>query len=97
MHNIPYDTIIRIVYIPSDNGWLGDPTHGFPRLFTNGQGAGIGFFSSAFQEAESYVKVREEKSQEMLGTNMYQPYCRINAKSGGRFSALDRRGPGGTH
>jgi len=67
---------------------LGDPTHGFPRLFTN-QGAGIGIFSSAFQEAESkpetdpgIVKVREGKSQEMLGTN-----CRINAKSGGRFSA----------
>jgi hypothetical protein len=83
-------------------GWVIQPME--TRLFLHGQGAGIGIFSSAFQEAESkpetdpgIVKVREGKSQEMLGTNMYQPYCRINAKSGGRFSALHRRGPGGTH
>ena len=64
MHNIPYDTIIRIVYIPSDNGWLGDPTHGFPRLFTNGQGAGIGFFPQRFKKLNlmsKFVKKNHKK------------------------------------
>ena len=55
LHNIPYDTIIRIVYIPSDNGWLGDPTHGNQAFPSRPRSGDRNFFLSV---SRSWIQTR---------------------------------------